>query len=89
MTERLLCYITEQHERKTATNSVPTYTTAIEAANALGISRSRVVELAKRLEDSGKIRIGRTISDNYFQIVYSYCLVNDNSERRVLPADQP
>lgn len=88
MKEQLLQYITEEYNRKKAANIVPPYTTAIQAAKALNTSREQIRPVAKMLEYSGKIRIGRTISDDYYEIVM-VTKVNDDSERRVLPADQP
>lgn len=88
MKELLLQYITEEYNRKKAANIVPPYTTAIQATNALNTSREQIKTAAKVLEYSGKIRIGRTISDDYYEVVM-VTKVNDDSERRVLPADQP
>ena len=88
MKELLLQYITEEYNRKKAANIVPPHTTAIQAANALNTSQEQIKTAAKVLEYSGKIRIGRTISDDYYEVVIVY-KVNEDSERRVLPADQP
>lgn len=67
MNEELLQYITSEYERKRVANIVPPFTTDIQAANALNVSREQITEVARILEHSGKIRIGRTISNDYYE----------------------
>ena len=69
MIDRLLKYIETVDREKRERNITPTYTTALSASIALGISKEQVLTLAKVLQRANKIRIGDTISDSYFEIV--------------------
>lgn len=67
METALLKFIQAENADKAKKQKVPAYTTALTACNHLGIQRDQVMLLAKRLEQRGEIRIGRTISDYYFE----------------------
>lgn len=71
MKELLLQYITDEYHRKKAANIIPPDTTDIQAANALKTSREQIKMAARILEHSGKIRIGRTISNDYYEVLIS------------------
>ena len=71
MRETLLKFIENERERKMQQKIIPAHTTALQAALFLGVSRSKILQTAKELEVAERIRIGRTATDNYFEITYS------------------
>lgn len=66
--QRLYQYIATEHERKCRLKIVPNLTTKIDAAATLMVSPNQISSAAKKLESSGKIIIGRTFTDDYYQI---------------------
>lgn len=67
--DRLLTLIEKTKETREALNIVPTFTSRVQAAITLNHSRKQIDVAAKRLEAEGKIRIGDTICDKYYELI--------------------
>ena len=50
-------------------NIVPTFTTRLQAALTLNVSRKQIEVIARQLEADGKIRIGDTRNDKYYELI--------------------
>ena len=67
--DRLLKLIQETKSTREELNIIPTFTLRTAAAISFGVSRKQIERAAKILEEQGKIRIGDTIRDKYYELV--------------------
>ena len=69
LASKLLTLISSTKETREALNIVPTFTTRLQAALTLGVSRKQIDKVAKELEQEGKIRFGDTMNDKYYELL--------------------
>ena len=66
---KLLTLIKQGKRTREELNIVPTFTLRTHAAITLGLTRKRIEEVARQLEADGKIRIGDTRNDKYYELI--------------------
>ena len=69
LASKLLTLISTTKETREALNIVPTFTTRLQAALTLSVSRKQIDKAAKELEKEGKIRFGDTMNDKYYELL--------------------
>lgn len=69
LADKLLAVISTTKETREVLNIVPTFTTRLQAALTLNVSRKQIDTIAKELEKEGRIRIGDTCNDKYYEII--------------------
>ena len=69
LANKLLTLISTTKETREALNIVPTFTIRLQAALTLSVSRKQIDKAAKELEQEGKIRIGDTRNDKYYELL--------------------
>ncbi|MBR4029331.1 MAG: hypothetical protein IKJ08_07080 [Alistipes sp.] len=57
-------------------NIVPTFTTRLQAALTLNVSRKQIEVIARQLEADSKIRIGDCRNDKYYELIKDEALPN-------------
>ena len=67
--DRLLNLVIVTKETREAFGIVPTFITRIHAVLSLNASRKQIDAAAKQLEEEGKIRIGDTVRDKYYELI--------------------
>lgn len=67
--DSLLTLICNTKEVREKLNMQPTFTTRLGASISLGLSFKRIDAMANQLAIEGKIRIGDTISDKYYELI--------------------
>ncbi len=66
---KLLTLIEQTKRTREELNIVPTFTTRLQAALTLNVSRKQIEVIARQLEADGKIRIGDTRNDKYYELI--------------------
>lgn len=66
---KLLTLIEQTKRTREELNIVPTFTTRLQAALTLNVSRKQLEVIARQLEADGKIRIGDTRNDKYYELI--------------------
>lgn len=66
---KLLTLIEQTKRTREELNIVPTFTTRLQAALTLNVSRKQIEVIARQLEVDGKIRIGDTRNDKYYELI--------------------
>ena len=66
---KLLTLIEKTKRTREELNIVPTFTTRLQAALTLNVSRKQIEVIARQLETDGKIRIGDTRNDKYYELI--------------------
>ena len=66
---KLLTLIEQTKRTREELNIVPTFTTRLQAALTLNVSRKQIEVIARQLETDGKIRIGDTRNDKYYELI--------------------
>ena len=66
---KLLTLIEQTKRTREELNIVPTFTTRLQAALTLNVSRKQIDVIARQLEADGKIRIGDTRNDKYYELI--------------------
>lgn len=67
---RLLEVVTANREEKAKNRRFPTFSTLREVRDSIkGKSGEKLLETARKLEESGRLKIGRTLNDFYFEII--------------------
>lgn len=66
---KLLTLIEQTKRTREELNIVPTFTTRLQAALTLNVSREQIEVIARQLEADGKIRIGDTRNDKYYELI--------------------
>lgn len=66
---KLLALIEQTKRTREELNIVPTFTTRLQAALTLNVSRKQIEVIARQLEADGKIRIGDTRNDKYYELI--------------------
>ena len=69
LADKLFALISTTKETREVLNIVPTFTTRLQAALTLNVSRKQIDTIAKELEKEGRIRIGDTCNDKYYEII--------------------
>ena len=67
--DRLFKLIQDTNKIREELNIIPLYTLRTQAAISLSKSRKQVEKAAKVLQEQGKIRIGDTINDKYYELI--------------------
>ena len=71
LADKLLTLIRATKETREALNIVPTFTTRLQAALTLNVSRKQIDLAAKELEKEGVIDIGETCNDKCYRLLTS------------------
>ena len=66
---KLLTLIEQTKRTREELNIVPTFTTRLQAVLTLNVSRKQIEVIARQLEADGKIRIGDTRNDKYYELI--------------------
>ena len=66
---KLLTLIEQTKRTREELNIVPTFTTRLQAALTLNVSRKQIEVIARQIEADGKIRIGDTRNDKYYELI--------------------
>lgn len=66
---KLLTLIEQTKITREELNIVPTFTIRLQAALTLNVSRKQIEVIARQLEADGKIRIGDTRNDKYYELI--------------------
>lgn len=66
---KLLTLIEQTKRTREELNIVPTFTTRLQAALTLNVSCKQIEVIARQLEADGKIRIGDTRNDKYYELI--------------------
>ena len=66
---KLLTLIEQTKRTREELNIVPTFTIRLQAALTLNVSRKQIEVIARQLEADGKIRIGDTRNDKYYELI--------------------
>ena len=67
---QLLEVVTALRDENIQTRRVPTFSLLREVRDRLkGKTGEKVLENARKLEESGRLKVGRTINDFYFEVV--------------------
>ena len=66
---KLLTLIEQTKRTREELNIVPTFTMRLQAALTLNVSRKQIEVIARQLETDGKIRIGDTRNDKYYELI--------------------
>ena len=66
---KLLTLIEQTKRTREELNIVPTFTMRLQAALTLNVSRKQIDVIARQLEADGKIRIGDTRNDKYYELI--------------------
>lgn len=66
---KLLTLIEQTKRTREELNIVPTFTMRLQASLTLNVSRKQIEVIARQLEADGKIRIGDTRNDKYYELI--------------------